>query len=159
MKARLWVIVVTLALVALLPVSAAYGAVEKQTKKIVFLWSKGHHPNKAGCELFKHCLENSHNVRGIKCEVYESWPENPGVLDDAAAIVIYSEGINEEMQKQGKPHPVFNSPKRLQYLDKLMKKGVGMVCIHYTLYATRRLEAPKLLEWIGAYYGLVGYSA
>lgn len=159
MKVKVWMIVVALVLAGLLPVFVAYGAVEKQTKKIVFLWSKGHHPNKAGCELFKHCLESSPSVKGIKCEVYESWPENPGVLNDAAAIVIYSEGINEEMKKQGKPHPVFNSPKRLQYLNKLMKKGVGMVCIHYTLYATRQLEAPKLLEWIGAYYDFEGYGS
>ncbi len=158
---RVWVIVVGLALVALLPVFIAYGAVEKQTKKIVFLWSPapGHHPNWVSCELLKHCLENSPSVKGIKCEVYDAWPENPAVLDDAAAIVIYSEGINEQMQKEGKPHPVFNSPKRLQFLAKLMKKGVGMVCIHYTLYATRRLEAPKLLKWIGAYCDFQGYGS
>jgi type 1 glutamine amidotransferase len=152
-------IAVGLALFGLLPAFAACGAFEKQTKKIVFLWSKGHHPNKASCELFKHCLENSPSVKGIKCEVYENWPENTSVLNDAATIVIYSEGINEEMQKQGKPHPVFNSPKRLQFLDKLMKKGTGIVCIHYTLYATRRLEAPKLLEWIGAYYDFKGHGS
>jgi len=125
----------------------------------VLLWSKGHHPNKASCELFKHCLESSPNVKNIKCRVYESWPEDPTVLADAAAIVIYSEGINEEMKNQGRPHPVFSSPKRLEYLDKLMKKGAGLVCIHYTLYATRQLEAPKLLDWIGAYYDFEGYGS
>jgi type 1 glutamine amidotransferase len=159
MKVRLWVIVLTLTLVALLPVFAANVTFLGQTKKVVFLWSEGHHPNKASCELLKHCLENSHNVKGIKCQVYENWPKDQSVLDDAAAIVIYSEGINEEMKKQGKPHPVFNSPKRLEYLDKLMKKGAGMVCIHYTLYATRQLEAPKLLNWIGAYYDFQGHGS
>lgn len=159
MKARLWLIVVGLALAGLLPVSAAYLAILKQTKKVVFLWSRGHHPNKASCELFKHCLESSPNAKNIKCRIYESWPEDPGVLQDAATIVIYSEGINEQMKKDGKPHPVFNSARRLNYLDKLMKKGVGMVCIHYTLYATRQLEAPKLLEWTGAYYDFQGYGS
>ena len=40
-----------------------------------------------------------------------------------------------------------------------MKKGTGMVCIHYTLYGTRQLEAPKLLEWIGAYYDFEGHGS
>jgi len=158
-KARLWVILLGLALVGLSAVFASYGNVERQSKKIVFLWSKGHHPNKTSCELFKYCLENSSNVKGIKCRVYENWPKDQSVLADAAAIVIYSEGINEEMKKQGKSHPVFSSAKRLDYLDKLMKKGAGIVCIHYTLYATRQLEAPKLLEWIGAYYDFEGYGS
>ena len=84
MRVRVWVIVVGLPLVALLPVFIAYGAVEKQTKKIVFLWSPapGHHPNWVSCELLMECLENSPNVKGIKCESYDTWPENPGVLDE-----------------------------------------------------------------------------
>lgn len=159
MKLRVSVIAAGVVLAGLLAVFTVSGAVEKQNKKIVLLWSEGHHPNKAGCELFKHCLENSRNVKGIKCEVYENWPEKAGALEDAATIVIYSEGINEEMKKAGKAHPVFSSSKRLEYLDKLMKKGVGMVCIHYTLYAQRRLEAPRLLEWIGAYYDFEGYGS
>lgn len=159
MKVRVGVIVGGLALVAFMPVSASNVTFLGQNKKVVLLWSEGHHPNRAASELLKHCLENSHNVKGIKCQVYENWPKDQSVLDDAATIVIYSEGINEEMKNQGKSHPVFSSPKRLQYLDKLMKKGVGMVCIHYTLYATRQLEAPKLLKWIGAYYDFQGYGS
>ena len=159
MRVRVCIIVVGLILVGLLPVFASYAIVPKQTKKIVFLWSEGHHPNKASCELLKHCIENSPSVKNIKCGVYNSWPEDPGVLDDAATIVIYSEGINEQMKKEGKPHPVFSSKERLKYLDKLMKKGVGLVCIHYALYATRALEAPWLLDWIGAYYDFEGYGS
>jgi hypothetical protein len=136
-------------------------ATQKQAKKIVFLWSKSDHghPNEQGCWLFKHCLENSSNIKGIKCQMYEGWPEHTAVLDDAATIVIYSEGINEEMKKAGEPHPIFNSPQRLEYLDKLMKKGTGMVCIHYTLCGSRQLEAPKLLDWVGAYYDFAGYGS
>ena len=150
---------VGLALAGFTSAFARYIVVLNQPKKIVFLWSQGHHPNKASCELFKHCLENSPNAKNIKCRIYENWPEDPGVLQDASTIVIYSEGINEQMKKDGKPHPVFNSARRLNYLDKLMKKGVGMVCIHYTLYATRQLEAPKLLEWLGAYYDFQGHGS
>jgi len=160
-NSTVWLTMVGLIFVGLLPIFAVYGVGEKRAKKIVFLWTKDHcnHPNKAGCELFKQCLENSTNVKGIKCEVYDSWPENPSVLDEAATIVIYSGGVDAGIKKEGKAHPVFNSPERLEYLDKLMKKGAGMVCIHFSLYARREVEAPKLLEWIGAYYDWQGYGS
>jgi len=143
---------------SLLPLFALDDTIDRQTKKVVFLWSKGHHPNKEGCELFKYCLENSPNAKGIKCEIYENWPENPSTLDNAATIVIYSEGIDPEKKYDGKPHPVL-TPQHMEYLDKLMKKGVGIVCIHYTLIVSRQAEAPKLLEWIGAYYDFQGYGS
>lgn len=160
MKAKIVTILLVLTMPKLLSVSPAHAA-EQQAKKIVFLWSPapGHHPNKASCELLKHCLEDSPNAEGIRCEAYNTWPDNHRALGDAATILIYSEGINEQMKGQGKAHPVFSSPQRLEYLDRLMKEGVGMVCIHYTLYATRELEAPKLLDWIGAYYDFEGYGS
>ena len=159
MKKRACLIAPALVLLCSLPVFTRQTVAPNQPKKIVFLWSQGHHPNKASCELFKHCLENSSNLKNLKCEVYENWPKNPGTLTDADAIVIYSEGINEQMKKQGKPHPVLSSTDRMDYLDTLMKEGVGMVCIHYALYATRDLQAPKLLDWVGAYYDFEGFGS
>lgn len=158
MKLKGLLIIIAVAEVVLGASSVSSGA-EGPGKQIIFLYSPGHHPNKAGCELLKYCLENSSDVKGIRCRLYNSWPDDPGILEEAATIVIYSEGINEQMKKQGRPHPVFSSQERLEYLDKLMKEGVGMVCIHYSLYASRQLEGPKLLDWIGGYYDFEGYGS
>ncbi len=63
-------IVVTLGLflvwlvtVVALPVYASKQPVEGKVRKVVLLYTPapGHHPNKASCQLFKHCLENSPN--------------------------------------------------------------------------------------------------
>jgi type 1 glutamine amidotransferase len=132
---------------------AALGA-DAAAKKIVFLWSKGHHPNEPACILFKHCLENSPNVKGITCEVHERWPAEAKALDDAACIVIYSEGNN----KAGVPHPVLTA-ERIPALDALAARGVGIVLIHYALYGSREVEAPKQLAWCGAYYDFQGYGS
>ncbi len=138
------------------PVFAAQETDNQQAKKVVLLYTQapGHHPNEMSCRLFKYCLENSANIKNIKCELYENWPQDTSVLDNAATIVIYSEGT----YKKGIPHPVF-TPQRMEYLDKLMKKGVGIVCIHYTLYAAREVQAPKLLDWIGAYFDFQGFGS
>jgi len=124
------------------------------SRKIVFLWSKGHHPNDTGSRLLAHCLANSSNVKEIKSEVHENWPADPNTLKDAAAIVLYSEGTN----KKGKPHPIL-TPDRIKQLDALAERGAGIVFVHYSLYATREVEAPKLLNWVGAYYDFQGYGS
>jgi len=149
----------------LLPIFATDSSAKKQTKKIVFLWSRAEdHPNKAGCELFKYCIENSPNVKGVKCEIYENWPEKSSVLNDAATIVIYSQGagyggyFNPETRGEEPLHPVL-TPERLKYLDKLMKKGVGMVCVHYSLIADQLAEGAKLAEWIGGYFNFQGHGS
>ncbi|MFW6162437.1 MAG: ThuA domain-containing protein, partial [Planctomycetota bacterium] len=113
-----------------------------------------HHPNEKGVDLIGACLESSPNVPGLRCLAFHHWPEDPSVLDQAACIVLYTEGTN----KKGKPHPALQGD-RIEHLDRLMARGVGLVCIHYTLYATREVEAPKLLAWVGGYYDFQGYGS
>jgi len=137
-----------------IPSLAAAPAPKKPSAKIVFLWSKGHHPNEPSCRLFKHCLEHSPNVKGIRAEVHEQWPADEAALNGAGAIVIYSEGTN----KKGLPHPVLTA-ERMKRLGKLMDKGTGLVLLHYALYATREVEAPNVLRWAGAYYDFQGYGS
>jgi type 1 glutamine amidotransferase len=123
-------------------------------KKIVFLWHVDHHPNEAGCILFRHCLENAANVKGIRCEVHEWWPPDPATLDDAAAIVVFSDRSHNAKV----PHPIFTAEHN-EHLDRLMKKGTGLVALHFSLFCARAMEAPKLTEWIGAYYDFEGYGS
>jgi len=124
------------------------------SRKIVFLWSGGHHPNKESSRILAGCLSTAVNAPGVKTEVHEKWPADPSTLDDAAAVVICSEGTN----KKGKPHPVL-TPERMKVLSDLKAKGLGVVLVHYALYGTRAVEAPKMLDWVGAYYDFEGYGS
>ena len=142
-----------LAALVLVAAASSFAAEKAETpaRKIVFIagapngHGKGTHEYAKDLKLFKACLDNS-GVKGIRTEVHlNGWPEDPSTLDDAAAIVVHTTGANK-----GK-HPLLQG-KRLEHLGKLMAKGVGLVCIHYTLYVPNDRGGPELLEWIGGYY-------
>jgi len=122
------------------------------SRKIVFLWSKGHHPNDKSSKLLARCLSSAINAPDVKTEVYEKWPADASVLNDAAAVVIYSEGADK---KGNKKHPIL-TPERMKILDGLRAKGLGVVIVHFGLYGWRAVEAPKILDWVGAYYDFEG---
>ena len=133
----------------------AGGPAQGQPKKIVFIAGEnGHHPNQPTIRLLRACLDASPDAEGVSTEYHFVWPQQPSTLDDSAAIVVMSEGPN----KKGMEHPIFQGD-RTGSMDKLMRKGVGLVCIHYTLYATQEIQAPKLLAWLGAYYDFQGYGS
>ena len=112
-------------------------------KRIVMIAGKtshgsGEHEARAGCLLFQKCLAG---FPGVAVEVYSNgWPENPGVLNGAAAVVIYSDG--------GAAHPALQDD-HLPTLAALMKKGTGLVLIHYAVEPTMERGQPEFLDWIG----------
>ncbi len=114
-------------------------------KKIAFVAGKashgyGAHEHKAGCTLLAKALNES--GLPVHAEVYgPGWPEDASVLNDAATIIIYSDG--------GGGHPM-NA--HLPELDKLMKKGVGLVCLHYGVEVPKGPSGEALLEWTGGYF-------
>ncbi len=100
----------------------------------------GSHEHKAGCLLLKRCLdEGAPNVETV---VYTGgWPKDPAVLKDADVLVLYMDG--------GGRHPVNN---RLEEVDRLMKRGVGLVCIHYAVEVPKGKPGAYFLDWIGGYF-------
>jgi type 1 glutamine amidotransferase len=115
-------------------------------KKIVLIAGRpshgpGQHEHRAGCLLLQKCLTG---VPGITSVVYSNgWPQDASAFDGAAAILIYSDG--------GGGHPVIK-PERLQLLGDLMKKGVGLGCIHYAVEVPKDKGGPEFLDWIGGYF-------
>ena len=112
--------------------------------KVVFLAGPpshglGDHEHRAGCLLLKSCLAN---VPGVTSEVYSNgWPQNPAAaFAGAATVVIYSDG--------GGGHP-FLQDDRLKTVGDLMKKGVGLVCLHYAVEPTKEAGEKEFLDWIG----------
>ena len=117
---------------------------DEAKKKVVFIaGGKSHgysdHEYHAGSLLLAKCLNE--NVPGVETVVYQGWPKDAGALDGAATIVISSDG--------GGGHPAM---KHLEELGKLMKRGVGLVCIHYAVEIPKGEPGDLLKGWIGGYY-------
>ena len=114
-------------------------------KRIVLVAGKashgpGEHEFRAGCLLLKKCLDRA---GGVEAFVSDGWPTNGAVLENADAIVLYMDG--------GTGHPALQ-PGRLQTLERLMKKGVGLGCVHYAVEVPKEKGGPEFLRWLGGYF-------
>jgi type 1 glutamine amidotransferase len=114
-------------------------------KKLVFVAGSpshgyGAHEHNAGCLLLKKALDE--NLPAVHSTVYRSgWPKDPTAFDNADAIVLYMNG--------GDGHPV---NRRLEEIDALMKKGVGLACLHYAVEVPKGKPGDYFLDWIGGYF-------
>jgi type 1 glutamine amidotransferase len=113
-------------------------------KKVVFVAGRpshgpGEHEHRAGCLLLQSCLEG---CPGVVSFVYTNgWPQNPTeAFADAATVVVYSDG--------GGGHPLLQDD-HLDVIGDLVKKGVGLVCIHYAVEPTKEKGEKEFLDWIG----------
>ncbi len=118
---------------------------ETAKKKIVLVAGPkshgyGSHEHNAGCLLLAKCLnENMPNVEAV---VYQSgWPKEPGALDGAAAIVVFSDG--------GGGHPM---RPHMDEVAPLMAKGVGLACLHYAVEIPKGPDGDRLKDWTGGYF-------
>lgn len=125
----------------------AVGA-EKDKKKLVLIAGRPSHPPRqhefnAGVQLLQKCLSE---VEGLET-VYSlnGWPKNEAVLDDADAIVFYLDG--------GAGHEVVKeNGRRLKKIDELVKKGVGVACMHYAVEIVPDQAGAEFKRWIGGHY-------
>ncbi|MAT15989.1 MAG: hypothetical protein CMJ46_12050 [Planctomyces sp.] len=114
-------------------------------KKVVFIAGKkshgyGAHEHKAGCMLLAKALEQ--NMPGFESVVVTNgWPTDKSVFDGADSIVIYCDG--------GEGHPI---NQHLDEVDAMMKKGVGLVLIHYAVEVPKQPSGAKFLDWTGGFF-------
>jgi type 1 glutamine amidotransferase len=117
----------------------------EDAKKVVFIAGRpshgyqahGHNP---GCLMLAKMLTD--NEPRVVTTVYQSgWPQDPTALDNADTVVIFSDG--------GGGHPAMP---HLKELDALMKKGVGLACLHYAVEVPKGEPGNYFLNWIGGYF-------
>ncbi len=114
-------------------------------KKIVFIPGNdshgvGEHEHLGGCQLLAKLLND--DVEGVNAVVTEQgWPKDTTVLDNADAIVMYSDGGDRHMVI---PH--------MAHIDRLMKKGVGLVNLHYAVEIPKGEAGDNFLKWVGGYF-------
>ena len=71
----------------------------------------------------------------------DNWPLDPTAFDNADAIVLFMNG--------GGGHPV---NRQLEKVDALMKKGVGLACLHYGVEVPKGKPGNYFLDWTGGYF-------
>lgn len=116
--------------------------------KIVFISGKPSHgpkshEHRAGNLLLAKRLNESD--LGINAVVLPDvgYPKDPAILKDAATIVVFCTGHKGHLLN---PH--------LKEFDALMKKGTGLVMIHWATEAERGEPGKKFLEWMGGFCDL-----
>lgn len=130
-------------LIGLLALSLAFSSSLSAAKKVVFLHgarshASGDHEFKAGSHLLANHLRKQTAAK-LTVEVVAGWPKDESILDDADAIVVYSDATKVVQDGWGK-------------MDELHKKGVGMLFMHYAVHPTVDKGEQYFKPWIGGYF-------
>jgi len=120
-----------------------FGAEANAPKKILFFHGKASHGygGHAYLPAFKMLARIlNENVPAVNALIVgEEWPQDPAVLEGVSAIVLGSDGGMLVKKHAAK-------------LEPLMKQGVGLACIHYTVDPTDPQAIKNLIAWIGGAY-------
>jgi hypothetical protein len=128
-------------------------AAEASNTKIVFIPGPSTHPPgthevAAGARLLRYCIDNAENIQPARGVIYDRWPEDLSVLDDAATIVFTGDLFPPERVEQ--------PDKAKAELATLMDRGCGIVCLHFATGLRAQHVAEDgdhpLLKWLGGYY-------
>lgn len=101
----------------------------------------GDHEFRAGMLLIQQALGK---VGGVTTAVASNgWPASSEAFQGVAAVVIYADG--------GAGHPAIQED-RLNFLNGLAAKGVGLGFMHYGVEVPKGDPGKAMQEWIGGYY-------
>ena len=124
------------------------------SKKIVLIAGPitGHgkhtHEYEKSVILLKHLLDTSPSTKGkVSVEThFKGWPTDEKTLDDAATIVMISDGGD----RNAADHPLYVG-ERFQTLERQMQRGCGLVQFHWTTFNPSRVH-DQITEWVGGYF-------
>jgi type 1 glutamine amidotransferase len=128
------------------PVSAGAPVRAPEPAKIVLVAGRpshgpGDHEFNAGCKLLAKCLAQLPGIEPVL--VTGGWPSDESVFDGAKTLVFFMDG--------GGGHPMIKAG-HLETIQKLIDRGVGLVCLHYAVEVPKGKPGDKFLDWIGGYY-------
>ena len=107
----------------------------------------GEHDFPDGVALLREFLDSAPNLQEVRVITFPNgWPANPVALDCASTLVFYFDGIEA--------HPLLDPVHRAQ-VERLVKRGVGLVALHQALTLPVRDKTVDLPHWLGgARYGM-----
>lgn len=108
----------------------------------------GTHEYAKSAILLAQWLDRSDVAAAVKTEVcFDGWPRDERVLDAADAIVLIAAGADRRRDD----HP-FLSSTRIDAIARQMRRGCGLVVLHWGLFVPRDGTDERWLEWIGGHF-------
>ncbi|MEJ7740504.1 MAG: ThuA domain-containing protein [Chitinophagaceae bacterium] len=114
-------------------------------KKIIFIAGRcshgpGEHEHQAGSMLLASEL-NKHMGKEVEAQVFQGWPTDSTILENASTIVMYMDGGGGHLALQ-----------HMNHVTALTKKGIGLVCLHYAVEVPKERGGPEFKNWLGGYF-------
>ena len=153
MKSWMTVFILLLS-VPLAPIASGNGPAPKKIVLIAGKKSHGPEGNRVhdypwSVRLLKVMLDNSNIAERVRVEMhFQGWPDDDKSLDDAAAILVVSDGRDGNLYEEA-PH--LASAERVARVEALHAKGCGLVMIHFSTFGPDRF-AEQMLRWYGGYF-------
>ncbi|TWT65000.1 ThuA domain-containing protein [Allorhodopirellula solitaria] len=128
-------------------------SLERRPKQVLFVVGPSTHPPgshevAAGAQLMAYCLEHADNVSDIRTTVVEGWPDDEDLLKQTDVIVFSGDTFP--------PQRLPETDRILARIDRMMRRGCGIVCVHYATALLGKDVAPDgahpLLGWMGGYF-------
>ncbi len=116
-----------------------------QGRKVVFIGGVkshgyGSHEHTAGIKLLMRALRQGYpSIHSVA--YFDGHPEDPTALDNADAVVLYSNG--------GMRHPWLGA---MGQIDALAARRAGIGAIHFAVEVPEGEPGAKFLDWIGGYF-------
>lgn len=127
-------------------------AVSPAQKIVILAGSKDDHPRRTheyllAARWLQHRLVATWMFPAMRVLVCpDGWPTKPEMLDDADTIVVISAGSDRRRDD----HPLLVGG-RWHVMRKQMKRGCGLVAIHWTTFVPRAV-ADDWLDWVGGHF-------
>lgn len=136
----------------LLPLLTASAFAADATHVLIVVGPSNHpagtHEVLAGAKVMKHCLETMANVPAAKVDLVQEWPKDAALRDSVSTIIFSGDTFP--------PNRLPDPEKNLAELDAMMKRGCGIVCVHYATGLLGTDVKPDgdhpLLRWMGGYF-------
>jgi Trehalose utilisation len=107
----------------------------------------GHHDYLAGCTVLAALLEQTPGLQAVV--VRDGWPDDESILDAARSLVVYGGG--------GRKLPLLGSAQRIERVQGLIDRGVGVVMIHQAVSCMPEFSR-RMASWLGGAH-VAGESA
>jgi hypothetical protein len=106
----------------------------------------GEHDYKKALQLLARELDRRTDFIDTRVH-FDGWPTEQAILNRSDAIVIYCDGSDHDI----KNYPLLLGD-RLSFLGRQMKRGAGLVCIHYSVFVPGQKGGREFLDWLGGYF-------
>ncbi len=100
----------------------------------------GAHEHNAGVKLLTKRLNEVPGVYALNYH-QNGMPKDPSAFDNADAVFLYMDG--------GDGHPV---SKQIAKMEQVMRRGTGLMCLHYAVHVAPGVPGEHFKRWIGGYY-------